>query len=62
MYRYYVVELVALGHCKDDSMVHNSLAAGKKPLHDISRGTLTLVRRDNMESSCHPCLQFAVAG
>lgn len=46
MYRYYVVELVALGHCKVDSMVHNSLAAGKKPLHDISQGTLTLIWRD----------------
>lgn len=29
-YWYYAVEVVTYGHYKDDSMVHNSLAAGKK--------------------------------
>lgn len=45
---------------KDDSVVHNLLAAGKKPLHYISQGT-NPDRRRCMESSCHLCLQLAVA-
>lgn len=28
-------------HYKGESMAHNSLAAGRKPLHNISQGTLT---------------------
>lgn len=57
-YRY--ISCAAERHCKDDSTVHNLLAADKKPLCYIRQGTNPHRRRCE-ESSCHLCLQFAVA-